>query len=455
MADLSAFSKNLDQTYSRLRQGLQKNPRGYEWRMEQLRALKKMIVENDRAISQAMWKDLRKSEFECSATEQGIVLSEIEITLKKLKKWMKPRRASTPLYNQPGTSRIVHEPYGLSLIVGAWNYPINLLLAPLVGAIAGGNASILKPSEMAVATAEVLAQLIPKYMDPDLFAVVLGGPDETGLLLDKEFDTIFFTGSGKVGKIVLAKAAPQLGGKSPAIVMKDADLKVTAHRIVWGKFMNAGQTCIAPDYLLVQSGIKEPLMAEMKKVLLSFYGSNPQQSPDYCRIINERNFDRLMKLGEGLSVIHGGQSAKDDLFIAPTIVNAKSDSPIMQEEIFGPLLPVLEIENAAAAIQFINARPKPLALYLFSSDSATQDLFVRSTSSGSVLHNDVVIHMPEAELPFGGVGPSGMGHYHGEFSFKTFTHAKGVLKKGYWFDLPVRYPPYSPQKASWLKWLFK
>ncbi|RYZ80752.1 MAG: aldehyde dehydrogenase family protein, partial [Proteobacteria bacterium] len=315
------FTTELDHTYSKLMLGLRTNERDYSWRMSQLRALKRMLEENDKQISEAMWKDLRKSPFECQATEQGIVLSELDLTLKKLKRWMKPRRVSTPLYNQLGRSRIVYEPFGLTLIIGAWNYPINLTLAPLVGAIAGGNACIIKPSEISANTGELLGRLIPKYLDPDLFAVIQGGAEETKLLLEKKFDLIFFTGSGPVGKVILAAAAPnltpvvlELGGKSPAVVMKDADLKVTARRLAWGKFMNAGQTCVAPDYLIVHPSVLEPLVRELKACLSEFYGETVATSPDYCRIINAKNFDRLQKLLDGNAILHGGELDRDSLY---------------------------------------------------------------------------------------------------------------------------------------------
>ena len=459
--DLTAFQKSLDVVYGRLKNGLLKNSRSYDWRISQLRALKKMLVENDEAISAAMWKDMRKSRFECQATEQGIVLAELDLTLKKLKKWMHPRKVKTVLYNQPGASKIINEPYGLTLIIGAWNYPINLTLAPLVGAIAGGNAAVIKPSEVSAHTAQLLAELIPQYLDPDLFAVVQGGVSETDILLDKPFDLIFFTGSGPVGKIILAKAAVhltpvilELGGKSPAIVMKDADMSITARRLAWGKFINAGQTCIAPDYIVCEPGVRELLVPELKKYLAEFYGNNILASPDFCRIINEKNFDRLEKLTGGLEILHGGEFKRAELFISPTIVRANRESAIMEQEIFGPILPILEIQNVLEIEKYINERPKPLALYLFTKSDETIGRIAHSTSSGAVCVNDVVLHMPMASLPFGGVGGSGMGNYHGEFSFKTFTHAKGILKKSTWFDVPVRYAPYSERKAFWLRWLF-
>ncbi len=456
------FSTNLEKTYARLQLGLTKKNRGYDWRMAQLRALKALLEENETALCEAMWTDLRKSKFECASTEQGVVLSEIRDTLKHLKNWMKPRKVSTPIYNQIGTSHIYHEPYGLTLIIGAWNYPINLLLAPLVGAIAGGNGAIIKPSEISAHTARLIAELLPKYMDPDLFAVVEGGAEETGVLLDKQFDLIFFTGSGTVGKIILAKAALhltptvlELGGKSPAVVWKDADLTVASRRIAWGKFMNAGQTCVAPDYVIVHPELKDAFVIKLSETLREFYGENPIESPDYCRIINEKNFDRLQKLKEGVSVLHGGASDRAKLFIAPTIVAADGASLIMQDEIFGPILPILTMNDQDEIARFIRSRPKPLALYLFTKDNDLKNFIIGNTSSGAVCVNDNVIHLPEPSLPFGGVGASGMGHYHGRFSFETFTHAKGVLRKSFWLDAPFRYPPYNLQKARWLKWLLK
>jgi aldehyde dehydrogenase (NAD+) len=461
-ANLDAFKNQLDQVHSRLRTGLGNNPRDYDWRIGQLKALKRLLDENDDAISEAMWKDLRKSKFECEATEQGIVLAELNVTLKKLKKWMKPRYVSTPLYNQLGRSWIIHEPFGLALIIGAWNYPINLTLAPLVGAIAGGNGAIIKPSEISAHTGKILGELIPKYMDPELFAVIQGGAPETDLLLDKKFDTIFFTGSGPVGKIILSKAAAQLtpvtlelGGKSPAVIMPDADLAVTARRITWGKFMNAGQTCVAPDYLIVHPSIKDELVREIKKCLTESFGADSSKSSDYCRIINAKNFDRLQKLAQGLPLLEGGVFDREALFISPTVLTGTAESAIMQEEIFGPLLPILDILDVSEVIKFINSRPKPLALYLFTKSSELVERFAHSTSSGALCVNDVVIHMPITDLPFGGVGASGMGHYHGEYSFKTFTHAKGILRKKFWPDIPVRYAPYTPLKAKILRWLFK
>lgn len=459
--DLKKFSDDLDVVYSRLKENLNTVSRDYDWRIDQLKALKKLLVDNDEALCDAMWKDLRKSKFECVVSEQGVVLSEIEFTLKHLSQWMKPERVSTPLFTQPGHCDIYHDPLGLALIIGAWNYPINLLLAPLVGAIAGGNGAILKPSEMTVNTAALLAQIIPSYLDMRLFSVITGGADETEILLDKKFDTIFFTGSGKVGRLVMAKAAKnltpvtlELGGKSPAMILPDAQLDVAARRIAWGKFMNAGQTCVAPDYILIHPSVKVKFIDALMKEIRTFYGENIRQSPDYCRIVNDRNFDRLVGLAKNEKILFGGESVRDELYIEPTVLETTVESLVMQEEIFGPILPIVEMPDIDKMIEFVNSRDKPLSLYLFCEEDAVQEKVIAKTSAGGMAVNDVVIHMPIPDFPFGGVGPSGMGRYHGKYSFETFTHAKGVLRKATWIDVPVRYAPYTLRNLKILRWLF-
>jgi len=455
------FDRQLDATYTRLENGLKTKPRDYEWRLSQLRALKRLIDENEPAIFAALWKDLRKPAFECQATEHGIVRGEVIDAIKNLKRWMKPKRVCTALYNWPGRSLICREPFGLTLVMGAWNYPFQLTLAPVVGAIAGGNACLIKPPDLTPATSALIASLVPKYLDPDLFAVLEGGKDEVERILRRRFDLIFFTGGGTVGQVVMRAAAEhltpvilELGGKSPAVVLNDADLKVTARRIAWGKFMNAGQTCVAPDYVLAEASIRDELVRELSAAIQSFYGDNAQASKDYCRIVSERAFDRIASLTEGSSVLHGGHFDRTDLYMEPTILDSTVSSRAMEGEIFGPLLPVLPVANSEEALKFINERPKPLSLYVFTRNSREADRFMRLTTSGGFLVNDVVMHMPQPNLPFGGVGPSGMGAYHGRFSFEAFTHAKGVLKKSFWFDVPARYAPYNPLKSRILKWLF-
>jgi aldehyde dehydrogenase (NAD+) len=436
-----------------------KRTRPYAWRVAQLQQLRKFLVERNQEICDALWKDLRKGTFEAGVTEQGIVIGEIDYTLSHLEEWMRPQAVSTPLIDFPGDSEIRSEPYGLVLIIGAWNYPVNLLLAPLVGAIAGGNAVVLKPSELAPATSAVMAKWIPQYMDTEAIIVIEAGIQDTDELLDIQFDSIFFTGSGTVGKIVMAKAAAhltpvtlELGGKSPALVMDDASIKVAARRIAWGKFMNAGQTCIAPDYVLVHPSVEKEFVSELKTSLETFYGQDPKKSPDYCRIVNDRNFGRLVKFLKDGETVCGGESDPTERYIAPTILrNVPATAAIMQEEIFGPILPVLTISDIDQAIDFINARPKPLALYLFSKSSRVREQVLEETSSGGVCVNDVVMHMPSPSLPFGGVGASGMGHYHGKRSFETFTHAKGVMTKATWLDVPIRYAPYTESKRKWVQ----
>jgi aldehyde dehydrogenase (NAD+) len=435
--------------------------RPYAWRISQLEALKRFLTEKDKEICEALWQDLRKGRFEASASEQGVVLTEIDHTLPRLADWMKPKSVSTPLIDQPGRSEIRSEPYGVVLIIGAWNYPVNLLLAPLVGALAGGNAVILKPSELAPATSALMARWIPEYLDPEAVTVIEGGIPETDELLNCRFDYIFFTGSGTVGKIVMRKAAEhltpvtlELGGKSPTLVMDDASIKVAARRTAWGKFMNAGQTCIAPDYVLIHPSVEAEFLSELKKSIEIFYGKDPLQSPDYCRIVNDRNYQRLEGLLKDTEVFCGGRTDPKERYIEPTVLRRTSlSSAVMKEEIFGPILPVICMKDLDQAIELINAGPNPLALYLFSKSSAVKERVLEETSSGGVCINDVVMHMPSPYLPFGGVGESGMGHYHGQKSFETFTHQKGVMLKSTWPDLSIRYAPFSEARMKWVKLL--
>ncbi len=458
----STYSEELDTIMKRLRTSFGAGrTRPYPWRLKQLEALKAFLVERDEELNAALWTDLRKSPYEAAVTEQGLVVAEIDYAIEHLADWMKTERVSTPLINQPGHCEIRREPLGVTLIIGAWNYPINLILAPLVGAIAGGNASIIKPSEIAVATSAFLAKVMPEYMDTDAFAVLEGGIDETQAILAKEFDLIFFTGSTKVGKIVMSKAAEhltpvilELGGKSPTMVLDGKSIEVTAKRIAWGKFMNAGQTCVAPDYVLVLAEFEQALIHELKKSIVEFYGENAEISPDYCRIVNDRNYERLSRFLVDGKLEIGGRVNRGERYIAPTVISGVSlQSPIMQEEIFGPILPIITISNLDEGIRYINKNPKPLALYIFSSEKSVVEKVLRETSAGGVCVNDVVMHMPVPELPFGGVGASGMGNYHGRRSFESFTHAKGILSKSTWPDFAIRYPPYVESRAKWLKML--
>ncbi|MFW5664348.1 MAG: aldehyde dehydrogenase [Coleofasciculus sp.] len=420
-----------------------------KWRMEQLKRLKQAVVDDQEAIINAVKADLGRPEFE--AYFEIAAITEINYAIKHLKSWVKPKKVAVGLEQFPASGKIYPEPLGVVLIISPWNYPFQLLISPLVGAIAAGNCAVLKPSEIAAHTSTAITNLIQKTFDPAYIAVVEGDADTSKALLAEKFDHIFFTGGTAIGKIVMEAAAKhltpvtlELGGKSPCIVDADTDLKDTAKRITWGKYLNAGQTCIAPDYLLVDQQIKSDLLTELQKCVQDFYGQEPEQSPDYARIISHRHFDRLVPLLKDGEIVIGGQTRPEDKYIAPTVIDGVSwDSPIMEEEIFGPILPVLEYSNLNDAITQINARPKPLALYLFSKDKQKQQQVLQQTSSGGVCINDTVMQVGVTTLPFGGVGDSGMGNYHGKASFDTFSHFKSVLKKGFWFDLNWRYPPYN------------
>ena len=421
-------------------------------RIENLKHLKKIIRENETQISQALKQDLNKSSEEAFMTEINETLREIEHAIKKTTKWMKPERTTTPLVQQPARSYIQPDPLGVVLIIGPWNYPFALLMSPLAAALAAGNCAILKPSEMAPNTSNIIGKLIRENFDPGLISAVEGGVNETTALLKEKFDHIFFTGGPAVGKIVMKAASNhltpvtlELGGKSPCIVDNNIHLKYAAKRIAWGKYLNAGQTCVAPDYLLVNKKIKNALIEEIKKNVTSFFGTNPQESGSYGRIINEKHFHRVSSLIDTQKVVFGGTTTKDSLYIAPTLLdNVSPDDPIMSEEIFGPLLPVMTYENLTEALDFVNKRPKPLALYIFSQDKEIQQRVLTETSSGGACINDTIVHIASATLPFGGIGESGMGNYHGKAGFNTFSHKKSIMKRSTLIDMPLRYPPFKP-----------
>ncbi len=424
--------------------------KAYSFRIAQLKKLKLAIENNEELLLKALYDDLKKSKFEAYGGEIGFVMAELDYTIKKLKKWMKDKKVSTPILHQPGTSYIINEPLGCVLIIGPWNYPFQLLFAPLIGAIAAGNTVILKSSELAPKSSAAMYKIISETFKEEYVTLIEGEIQEATYLLQENFDYIFFTGSTNVGKIVMEAAAKnltpltlELGGKSPCIVDKATNLKVTARRIVWGKFFNAGQTCIAPDYLIVQKDVKIDLIRLIKKEIENFYGENPQESKDYPRIINERHFDRLVSYFDDKKIAMGGVIDKNDKYIAPTIMdNVNWDDNVMQDEIFGPILPVLEYGNIKEAIDIINAHPKPLALYLFSNSKLVEERVLENTSSGGVCINDTLSHITTNYLPFGGVGNSGMGDYHGIYSFQTFSHRKSVMKKNISIDPPIRYAPY-------------
>lgn len=427
------------------------------FRLAQLQRLKQAIIDRQDAILQAVKSDLGRPAFE-GYFEIG-TLGEINLALKQLKSWVKPRRVPTSIEQFPASAWIQPEPLGVVLIIGPWNYPFQLMISPLVGAIAAGNCAILKPSEHAPQTSTVITALIRSTFDPSYVAVVEGDAAVSQALLAEKFDHIFFTGGTAIGKVVMEAAAKhltpvtlELGGKSPCIVDADINLEQTAKRIAWGKFINAGQTCIAPDYLLVDRKIKSPLLNQIKQAVQEFYGENPATSPDYGRIINQRHLSRLTNFLNNGTCILGGQVDETSRYIAPTILDDVSwQDPIMQEEIFGPILPVLTYDSLDEAIVRINERPKPLALYFFSQDSQKQQHILQSTSSGGVCLNDTIMQVGVWGLPFGGVGDSGMGSYHGKASFDTFSHQKSILKRSTWFDLGWRYAPYKPERLNQIK----
>ena len=420
------------------------------YRKAQLAVLQKVIGENRVKILDALQQDLSKSAYEGYMTEVGIVLDEIRFIKKHLLKWAKARRVRTHLFQFPGSSYIYPEPYGVSLIISPWNYPFQLVIGPLIGSMAAGNCSVVKPSEYAPHTAQVFKEIISDNFDPGYIAVVEGEAAVSRALLDENFDYIFFTGSVAVGKAVMQAAAGhltpftlELGGKSPCIVDRDVDLDVTAKRICSGKFINAGQTCIAPDYLLVHQEIKIKLLDRMKFFIDQFYGSDPQQSEDYPRIVNEKHFLRLVQLMNDGKIVTGGQTDRRNLYIAPTIIDDIAwDDSVMQDEIFGPILPVLTYNKLSDAISRIKELPKPLAFYYFSNNRQNSEQIIKDASFGGGCINDTLLHFANPHLPFGGTGYSGIGSYHGKKSFDTFSHQKSILKRSFRLDAPLRYPPY-------------
>ena len=420
-----------------------------EFRRDRLQALHDGLEARESKLLAALHADLRKSPHEAYASEVGFVLGEIRHAIRHLPAWMKPERQRVPFLAWPGRARIRREAFGVALIIGPWNYPLQLLLTPLVGSIAGGNTAVLKPSEFAPRTSAALAALISETFDENHVALVEGGLDCAEDLLREKFDTIFFTGGTGAGKAVMSAAARhltpvtlELGGKSPCIVTADAPVETSARRIAWGKFMNAGQTCVAPDHVWVERKVAPALLDALRDAIRGFYGDDPQQSPDYGRIVNRRHFDRLhAMLGDG-KVFHGGRSDADDLFIEPTVLtNVAAESAVMSEEIFGPILPVLVFDEIGEVIRHLNGQPSPLALYLFTKCRRTMDLVVASTRSGGVCINDTVSHILGRDLPFGGVGDSGMGDYHGRASFECFTRRRSVLWRSLAIDPGFRYPP--------------
>ena len=416
------------------------------------KALKKFyetIKSSEEAIAKALYTDLHKSSEEAYLTEISIVLAELKMHIKNLKSWAQEEHVSTPIHLLPSSSKIISEPLGVALIVAPWNYPFQLLLAPLIGAVSAGNCAILKPSPDAPATAKVMEEIVAKAFDPKHVTLVHGGKETNTHLFAQRFDLIFFTGSPMLGKVVMKAAAEnltpvvlELGGKSPAIVDENANLDKAAKRIVWGKLINAGQTCIAPDYLFVHENVKDVLLAKMKAYIAKMYGENIRNSSYYPRIVSPHAMERLTGLLKDANIIYGGKFDMDEKFIEPTFIDITStDIPVMQQEIFGPILPVMTFKNVNEAIDYINAHEKPLAFYYFGKNRKAKEVLYKTTSGGACI-NDTLIHIANDNLPFGGVGNSGMASYHGKQSFIVFSHRRAVVSSPTWIDMPFKYVPF-------------
>ena len=427
--------------------------RGEAWRRKQLQTMRALLDQHEGEILEALRADLGKPTTE-GMVEVLALRQELRLCDTQLRRWMRPRRVPVPLPLQPGRAEVIREPLGCVLIIGPWNYPFHLTLQPLISALAAGNTAVVKPSEQAPATADLIERLLGSAFDPEVVRVVQGDGATAAALVDQGYDHIFFTGGGSIGAKVMAGAARhltpvtlELGGKSPAIVLPGADLAVTARRLIWGKGLNAGQTCIAPDYLLVEDSLRDPLVKALAAARVDLYGTDPVGSSDLGRIINDRQYQRLEALLDGArangQVLIGGESDANSRRIAPTVLTVDTlEDPLMQEELFGPLLPLIAVRDLAMAMERIRRLPKPLALYLFGGKQQQQNELLMGTSSGGVCFNDVVMHVGIPDLPFGGVGPSGMGSYHGEAGFRTFSHERSVLRRPFFLDLRLRYPPY-------------
>ncbi|MET0759820.1 MAG: aldehyde dehydrogenase [Flavobacterium sp.] len=434
------------------------------YRKESLKKLLHNIHKNEEAIVQALYDDFRKPAFEAVLTETHFVISDLKDTIKKINSWAKPRRVMPSILNFPSKDYIYSEPYGKVLIIAPWNYPFQLALFPLIAAVAAGNQVVLKPSELTPNTSKIIAKIISETFHVNHVEVMEGGVDVAQKLLAQRWDYIFFTGSVAVGKIVAKAAAEhltpvtlELGGKNPCIVDETANLKLAAKRIVWGKFINSGQTCIAPDYILVQTKMKARFIAYLKEEITDAYGENPETSPDFCRIVNDKNWQRQCDLLVGCTIVFGGQTNAANCYIAPTLIDEPSfDSLVMQDEIFGPILPILSYDNDLDLKNIISKYEKPLALYVFTENKRFAEKVIQEFSFGGGCVNDTVIQFSNKRLPFGGVGHSGIGAYHGKMSFDLFSHKKAIVKKANWLDLPMRYAPYNNKLKTirkFLKWL--
>ena len=432
------------------------------FRLNVLKKLKAVIKDNEKDILDALNKDLNKASFEAYATEVGFIYNELNDAIKNLKKWSKVKRVRTPITQFKSLSYIVSEPYGIVLIMSPWNYPFQLTIAPLIGAVSAGNCAVVKPSAYSPYTSNVINKIISSSFNREYIAVIEGGREANQELLHEKFDYIFFTGSVDVGKTVMESASKnltpvtlELGGKSPCIVDKDVNIDITARRIIWGKTINSGQTCVAPDYIYVHKDVKDDLLRAMKKYIFEFYGERPCENPDFSRIVNEKHFKRLIGLIDFEKVYTGGDFDESNHRISPTILdNVVWEDPVMHEEIFGPILPVLTFSDLNEVISAVNSRPRPLALYLFTNNKEAEKKIINSISFGGGCINDTIVHLATSYMPFGGVGESGMGSYHSKWSFDTFTHEKSIMKKSFSIDLKLRYPPYK-EKLGVLKKLMK
>jgi len=435
-----------------------------DFRKQALNRLLDSILLHEQDIIQALYDDFKKSEFEAVVTETGYVISDLKNTIKNIRKWAKPKRVFPSLLNFPSSDFIFSEPYGKILVIAPWNYPFQLAMCPMIAAVAAGNAVVLKPSELTPNTSGVIAEIIRESFDPTHVEVFLGGHEVSERLLERRWDYIFFTGSIAVGKIV-AKAASEhltpvtleLGGKNPCIVDATANLPLTAKRIVWGKFINAGQTCIAPDYILVQNKVKNKLVSLLTAEIKTAYGEDPELSPDFPRIINAKNWRRLADMIDQTKVLTGGKSNPENLYLSPTLIDEPDlQSAVMQEEIFGPILPLISYENEKELETIISKYEKPLSLYVFSDDKSFAQRIIKNFSFGGGCINDTVIHFANKNLPFGGVGHSGISAYHGKRSFDLFSHQKAIVRKANWLDLPFRYAPYKDKLKAirfFMKWM--
>lgn len=434
-----------------------------EYRIKYLKKLHETITRREKDILAALKSDLGKCDMEGYMCEVGLTLAELSHQLKHIRKWTKKKHYKTDLTNAIAKSYSIREPYGVVLVMSPWNYPFMLTMEPVVGAIAAGNTCVVKPSAYAPATSQIVADIISETFPPEYAVVVQGGREENAALLEQRFDYIFFTGGVTVGKLVMEKASAhltpitlELGGKSPCIVTKDANLKVAAKRIVFGKYINCGQTCVAPDYLLIEESIRDEFVELLKKEITAMYTEKPLENEAYGKIVNRKHFERLKGLINASTVAFGGEWNDETLQIAPTVLtDVTAEEPVMQEEIFGPVLPVLTYENLDEVEQFILEREKPLAFYLFTEDKAVQDRFMKHISFGGGCINDTIMHLTSSEMGFGGVGHSGMGSYHGKKSFECFTHEKSILDKATWIDVPMRYQPHAESKWALIKWLLK